>query len=1126
MNDSQFDIAQIIHELSDIPTSDCLVSLSEHRTKQAVLADFPSENSSFEVVGIWKELWKQADHFRTEADLQTLCVASGLIQWEFQGKKLETPILLTQLDWNYIRLSKTISITPLLEITEINPYVKFVLKELQIDIPTEFDALEHIEDKLNCIKELLFNYNHNWTFIDSFTIGNFHYHRFYLLRELEGISESTTFSNPLQTILGNVESSPETMSLSAQNLIPADRDQLLVFDSIQTNDTVVNGPPGTGKSQVLVNILGKSLTDHLKTIVVSEKKVALDVLVKKLSEQKLDKFSFVFHSQVKAKDFLQHLKKTWKYLETLEYGAKNELYLTKQYQDKLQLLLDRLNSPNLFSGVSYAIFNELKKETPLDSSLFNSRAPDVSDWLLVKNELVQLSNQLNGFASLACLKPALFENEGVDIRFQEVRASYTNLLTVFPELTTKQQLERFVRASIQCQVVNNEFFKPYSQLISKPKVWSQFVTQVEVWKKLQIQLSEAEKEQQIWKLLPATSQVKSWKSADTWWRKRSRNRSIKKLLNDTSVSPEIALSHWDAYQSLRNQIDELGSYFHKLGITTSVVDLDLGLSFAAQLQREDQNELAEIAGWTMTQRKQYIQHTSQVKQVDDFLDRYFYLSEFTSIRQFFEDKSNEIISLSVHQPLINRLKPIYFELFQTCRTWKDVQSLILSTNWQKLAALYPELTKYEPKQINQLLKEINQVETEDCKNLAVNIQQQIRSTFMNYNELLREGTRKLNADDKQFRQQLKNGKAILVKEFSKSKSHKSIRFLLESDARFWIQTLVPIWLATPVQVSNFFPLQKQLFDLVLFDEASQIALPNALGALFRSKRALIAGDSQQMSPSTFFGKNYRFHDLLHQASYYYQKVDLHHHYRSENADLIRFSNEHFYDNKLIVYPSPIQKQVVFHHPCPNGIFENRRNINEAKQVAVLLEKQCLEPKCNIGIVAFSEEQLNEIWKNCSEQTKQHISTGIDEKRIFFKALGNVQGDEAEVLIIGLGYAKDETGNFHMRFGPLNQENGYKRLNVLLTRAKKEMHVFTSISSTDFSITENESVRLLQRFIYQLESGMFNGQKPIELPFQIPTDSITQTELTIKNAQVYFPIGVELSTFHAAMKQRGWKIKFE
>lgn len=222
-----------------------------------------------------------------------------------------------------------------------------------------------------------------------------------------------------------------------------------------------------------------------------------------------------------------------------------------------------------------------------------------------------------------------------------------------------------------------------------------------------------------------------------------------------------------------------------------------------------------------------------------------------------------------------------------------------------------------------------------------------------------------------------------------------------------------------------------------------------------------------------------------------------------------------------MYPAPDVQQAVYRHWCKNGQFSHRRNIAEAKLVATFLETINWEQ--SIGVVAFSEEQLKAVWECCSTAIQERISEGQEENRVFFKSLEQVQGDEADCLLISLGYAPDEEENFFMRFGPLNHADGYKRLNVLLTRAIKEMHFFTSVQSSDFGLSANESVNLLRRFLLELENRTV--AETILFPLGIVPEIIQGNCCQIRHMEHACPDARELVTFHRVMTQRTWDLKY-
>jgi hypothetical protein len=198
-------------------------------------------------------------------------------------------------------------------------------------------------------------------------------------------------------------------------------------------------------------------------------------------------------------------------------------------------------------------------------------------------------------------------------------------------------------------------------------------------------------------------------------------------------------------------------------------------------------------------------------------------------------------------------------------------------------------------------------------------------------------------------------------------------------------------------------------------------------------------------------------------------------------------------------------------------------VEEAKAAAALIEKS-IDGKEALGIVAFSEQQLDCIWKELSATTQQKINQNTEQGKGFFRALEQVQGDECDTLIISFGYAKNEIGDFHKRFGPLNQKNGSKRLNVLLTRAKKSIHFFSSINAKDLELSTNESINLLRYYLIQLESE--NEKAALKFPYDLQAKIERNNQLLISQVTNKISDARELVTTHDVLSNRGWKISYQ
>ncbi|TSJ46694.1 DEAD/DEAH box helicase [Fluviicola chungangensis] len=1117
-------IGDFIHALSDMPRTDMLVNLTESAHSLVRLNELPQDKFQVQVDGNWKTIWQTANKFRLESDVNSLCLVFGTVSSTIQTGAIRSPLLIVPLNWEYTRINNTLQLELQEEFMEINPYIRFLYSEWNKESLRDFPDDLDLEEKLDWVGDQFKKLNPQAELSHELYIGNFHYHRFHLLRELEGIERSEIKSSLVQQLLGNDFEDPEELDFPPDLIEPADTDQKQVLNTLKSKNVLLQGPPGTGKSQVLINIIGKTLNNQLKTLVVSEKKVALDVLVKKLSELELDPFAFVVHSQTKSKDLLTQLKTTWNKIESSVTEPAVNLRLSEQLYANLQLLLDRLNTSDYFAGVSYKVLRELLRETPIQEEKFSSLIPDLDEWLKYKPTIQKVDLQLKGFSKLNGLKPAFFEQWNGDQLIKNSLNSLNSLQARMKDLITFSDLERTIAVLGRCQLVENEQYKAYSRLISKPKEWKKFRKHVLLLEELKDKLASAHNENQIWKQIPSKSQLESWEKSTTWLQLHRRKKTIAKLLNDPSVLPEIALANWKDYLAETEKIKELEGYFRELGLDANRHALEMGIRYASSLEKESGSVLSEIASWPKERRQTIIESGPELNELRSNLVRYFDWKESEMLSDFLLRKQAEFVELSGLYEDLKQLPRFFFLLLDRANSWEEMQALILFSSLKKIESLNPELVKFSGDSLKERLDALIETENTEFADFARSLRFRIQKQFSDFEELLRTPAQKLSPAQKELKTRLKKGKSLLVKEFAKSRNTITIRNLIASDAKEWVQLLVPIWLATPNQVADHFPLEVNLFDLVLFDEASQLPLPSSLGSLFRSKRALVAGDEQQMAPSAYFGKNFGFHDLLHQASYYFERVPLRHHYRSEYPELIRFSNKHFYKDELIVYPSPKSKQVLFHHYTGNGVFEERKNPAEAQAVADYLESFKNWDKQTLGIVAFSEEQLKTIWKACSLRVQELITLKQEENTLFFKALENVQGDEADCLIISLGYGRNPEGSFQMRFGPLNQVNGHKRLNVLLTRAKQEMHFFTSVKAADFELSENESVNLLRRFLQELETSQV-PDRTFFFPYGLEIEAIEGDEVRFKNSYAQIPNGEDLVTFHRVMNQRGWHLNY-
>ena len=332
--------------------------------------------------------------------------------------------------------------------------------------------------------------------------------------------------------------------------------------------------------------------------------------------------------------------------------------------------------------------------------------------------------------------------------------------------------------------------------------------------------------------------------------------------------------------------------------------------------------------------------------------------------------------------------------------------------------------------------------------------------------------------------------SILQHELGKKRNIMPLRRLFRSIPNLLLR-LKPCLMMSPLSVAYFLEAETYQFDMVIFDEASQIFPQDAIGAISRGKQVIITGDSKQLPPTSFFVASTNnpvdgdsedeytddvvYDSILEEASGCLPSHSLLWHYRSRYEDLISFSNRQIYQNSLITFPSNatgLADTGVEYVYVEDGVFENRRNLQEADRIVSLIHSHIQNhPERSLGVIAFSENQQSAIEEALEEFRLRHpeLEGFFDENRenpFFVKNLENVQGDERDTILFSIGYGKNARGRMYLRFGPLGHPGGERRLNVAITRAKFNVKLVGSILPEDIPLDSihSEGVRMLRSYI--------------------------------------------------------------
>jgi predicted DNA-binding WGR domain protein len=442
---------------------------------------------------------------------------------------------------------------------------------------------------------------------------------------------------------------------------------------------------------------------------------------------------------------------------------------------------------------------------------------------------------------------------------------------------------------------------------------------------------------------------------------------------------------------------------------------------------------------------------------------------------------------------------------------------------KSLTGIYQEDRTFEATDGRVLARRVARLQTAYREWLGLNakwIHQKLRREFLRKVQISTTPAAQLTEDEKELKRLYATGRRELEHEFSKTMRHRSIRDLADDETGIVLRDLKPVWLMSPLSVSDTLPLAVDAFDVVIFDEASQILVEEAIPAVYRARQAIVVGDEMQLPPTNFFSATRNDEEPLldgEEAEQVIQDLDadsfltqsarnlpstmLGWHYRSRYESLISYSNHAFYEGRLLTVPdrqlphavqtelivkAPVEAKVsvdallaraISFHFHPEAVYERRCNTVEAETIAHMVrELLARNTGLSLGVVAFSEAQQGEIesalnrlgaedatFRNRLEDEYEREEHG-QFVGLFVKNLENVQGDERDIIIMSVCYGYDRNRRMLMNFGPINQRGGEKRLNVIFSRARRHMAVVSSIRHADITNDYNDGASCLRDFL--------------------------------------------------------------
>ncbi|MBI3136135.1 MAG: DUF4011 domain-containing protein [Bacteroidetes bacterium] len=1096
-----------------------------------------------------QKIYRKARFFEKEYGLHTTLYVSHFIRWKSPRRNsFFTAPLLCQLV--QVHEKKRENTTYMFVPDESIPFVNPVLRKLFQD---EFNLLlpEYVTSSPSALVDLLrqefsqisiqntFNAEDSWQIIEQNAIGIFNYPKILLARDYEKLIHHP--GKAIQALLGEKKTAGQLTELPDFTGL-LDATQQAAVKTALHGHTVIQGPPGTGKSHTLVALIKTLLLQKKKVLFVSEKRSALEVVYQRLKKDKLD-LSIAFFDPAKdeKKQFYAQLKKNWEFATSYQKPGTPDSKNKPHGQDLFSYYPHQLLKIDPASGINIQLLLEklIAEDFDAAGAKISGTLPNYKLWQEYVPLLTQFEQLIQHEFGVKELTDTAFSGLNTVVfsepdplrklaaRIDQLDQSLQKMQALARTYKLSEQPESFSRFAIAASILSMVNKNQLELLQKEHKKYKTFNTLAKKYQLTRNKLTQAELMNQQWSKKPSVGEITA---LNDLLKQKKKSKTILGILKRNSArsqdyfadfSPEISttaklqlLEEVRTEWHLKGELEALKIKLkHELHILNPDTEIDHILQVRTKLDSVTQNEyitlLEHAESLNLIQDLAGI-HTT-VNQCSGLIAYLFYQPRHTS----FQDLKSHLLLLKDELDLIDQLQfeiAVFFKVPEVLLNFiranrLPVKKLDLLITWQQLV----NETRFEPafKKLGgeKLLTDFETRKSlfQKCEDDWIHQIQSYAAAFLHTAEKLAETpASKLTAQAKQHKQNYREAKRMLVHEFSKRQQHLPVSELLQMHADTVI-SLQPLWMMNPLSVAQFLPCEEALFDYVIFDESSQIPLEDSLPAIYRGAHIVIVGDSQQMPPGQFFTSNPDGKTLLDQAEFNFTNVSLTHHYRSEHPSLIGFSNKHFYDFELQALP-PVSKENPIQLIRTAGIFEDQRNVAEALEIARTYKSLTAAGKADIGILAFSREQQHEIEKQLA------LLQLSPNESLIIRNLENVQGIEKETVLISIGYAKNSAGIFRKNFGPVNQERGANRLNVLFTRAIQKMIVFSSVTAADFEMSDNRGTTLLADFLRYCEEQQTARTAP---EIKLPAHRIVY-DLLVTNQVVfdYYPAenGISVSCF--------------
>ncbi len=1118
-----------------------------------------------------------------EGGANTLFLAIGFLRWMEEDRAEAShlaPILLIPVTLQRQSVRSGFTLSRHDDETVVNPtLVQKLARDEKIKLPT-FDSLPTDERGVDVTRilqtfRLAVSEIKGWEVLEQVHLGIFSFTKYLMWKDLQTRTEQLKQNRVVAHLINhpgesfsNESQMNDDRSLD-ERYRPQDIFAPMLADSSQLSaicamaegkDLVLEGPPGTGKSQTITNLIAHFLATGKSVLFVSEKMAALEVVHRRLSDIGLGPFCLELHSaKANKSDVIQQLG------QSLDYkGAKTSSEWERE-AERLAVLRQELNGIvqslhreyrnglTVYQATGTAIkYNSLWK--PASMPWINLETHDRQD-LDALREMVRQIGSLSATISdlkshpLAHIKrdewspswqdELLEAASALETALQRLESTSRPFLKLLGLPTTGQSLQDFMALDRLADVLLEAPNVPVG--LAKGAHDGLIRGRLETLKKHGI------KRQKQWELLDgdykedlanlsANELEVLWSQADvSWW--------LKSWFIRRSVTSRLALYRKNQKRPQYNDVQQVIPMLRTLNIEDQVInsmhadaETLLGESFAGV--KTDWELVDRHEKWVNLFSEVVIQiggrNTSAVENLRATLDplvtenRMLLIpgSEVGQTLSVFRDALRQVRDVIIHveklaqnegsfsgEGDVSGFLPRLLGILQAWKHsthainawcfWRRVRTQAMDRGLQEVIASL-ESGAVSLKDIVDFFEYSYQSwwlkKTIDSDPLlrgfsTADHQRKLRE-FRETDKLFQELTQqyivaKLAGNipsSTAFLPTADSETGRLRREIAKQRRHMPIRQLVQALPTL-LPKLKPCLLMSPLSVAQYLETGHHIFDLVVFDEASQIPVWDAVGAIARGRQLVVVGDPKQLPPTNFFNRTdddtevgedsvEDLESILDEclgAGLY--TLSLNWHYRSRHESLITFSNVNYYGSRLITFPSPVTEDIAVRFERVSGVYDrggSRTNRAEAAAIVEWIEKHFLDPKNNIkslGIVTFNQTQKSLIDTLLDARRRENpvLDRAIAQTKhepLFVKNLENVQGDERDVIYFSITYGADASGKMSMNFGPLNNDGGHRRLNVAVSRARERVVIFSSLlpEQIDLSRVRAKGVQDLKSYL--------------------------------------------------------------